>query len=81
MKLKQSNHNIFTLPISMRTCLDRLLALPHVSAPLLKNEANYVAKRLEICLYEDIISNDAFLAILERAKPSVPVRWVKEQTH
>ena len=61
MTLKQSNHNIFTLPTSMRTCLDRLLAEPHVNAPLLKDEANYVAKRLEICLYEDIISNDAFL--------------------
>ena len=45
----------------MRTCLDRLLALPHVTAPILRDEANYVANRLEICRHEKLISNDAFL--------------------
>ena len=45
----------------MRTCLDRLLALPHVTAPIIRDEANYVANRLEICRYEKVISNDAFL--------------------
>ena len=45
----------------MRTCLDRLLALPHVTAPLIRTEANYIANRLESCRFDGTISNDAFL--------------------
>ena len=45
----------------MRTCPDRLLALPHVTAPLLRDEVSYIANRLEICRHEKGISNDAFL--------------------
>jgi len=45
----------------MRTCLDRLIAQPHIDGPLVKSESEYVAQRLEVCRHEGVISNDAFL--------------------
>ena len=33
----------------MRTCLDRLIAEPHVAGPRLKSESEYLAQRLEVC--------------------------------
>ena len=45
----------------MRTCLDRLIAEPHVAGPRLKSESEYLAQRLEVCRLGGKISNDAFL--------------------
>ena len=45
----------------MRTCLDRLIAEPHVAGPRVKSESEFLAKRLEVCRLDGKISNDAFL--------------------
>ena len=45
----------------MRTCLDRLIAQPHLDAPLVRNEFEFITNRLEQCLQDGDISNQAFL--------------------
>ena len=45
----------------MRTCVDQLLALPHIDAPRLKGEVNYLAGRLEHLRLQRSISNEAYL--------------------
>jgi hypothetical protein len=45
----------------MRTCLDRLIAQPHIDGPRVRNESEYVTNRLEQCRQDKIITNDAFL--------------------
>lgn len=45
----------------MRTCIDQLLALPHIDAPRLKGEVHYLAGRLEELRSRRTITNDAYL--------------------
>lgn len=45
----------------MRTCVDELLALPHLNGPRLKQEVAYLANRLEELRLNRRISNDAYL--------------------
>ncbi|RJU88225.1 MAG: hypothetical protein DWC07_08115 [Candidatus Poseidoniales archaeon] len=45
----------------MRTCIDDLLALPHIDAPRLKLEVEYLSSRLEDLRLRRRISNDAYL--------------------
>ena len=45
----------------MRTCIDELLALPHIDAPRLKHEVNFLRGRLEELRLRRRISNDAYL--------------------
>lgn len=45
----------------MRTCIDQLLALPHIDAPSLKGEVHYLAGRLEDLRLKRTISNEAYL--------------------
>ena len=45
----------------MRTCIDLLLALPHIDAPKMKGEVNYLAGRLEQLRLQRSISNEAYL--------------------
>ncbi|MDG1539473.1 MAG: hypothetical protein P8Q40_06055 [Candidatus Poseidonia sp.] len=45
----------------MRTCIDLLLALPHIDAPRMKGEVNYLAGRLEQLRLQRSISNEAYL--------------------
>ena len=45
----------------MRTCIDRLIAQPHVDGPRVKSESEYVSSRLEVCRLNGEISNDAYL--------------------
>ncbi len=45
----------------MRTCIDELLALPHLNGPRLKQEVAYLAHRLEELRLNRHISNDAYL--------------------
>ena len=45
----------------MRTCLDRLIAQPHIDGPRVRNESEFVTSRLEQCLHDKMITNDAFL--------------------
>lgn len=45
----------------MRTCVDELLALPHLNGPRLKEEVAFLANRLEELRLNRRISNDAYL--------------------
>ena len=45
----------------MRTCIDRLIARPHVDGPILRAESEFISNRLEICRLSEEISNDAYL--------------------
>ena len=45
----------------MRTCIDRLIAQPHVDGPKLRFESEFLSNRLEICRLSEEISNDAYL--------------------
>ncbi len=45
----------------MRTCIDRLIALPRIDSPSVRNESEFILGRLEQCRQEGSISNDAFL--------------------
>ncbi|MEK9696689.1 MAG: hypothetical protein VW270_13080 [Candidatus Poseidoniales archaeon] len=45
----------------MRTCIDHLLALPHIDGPRLKQESSFIAQRLDELRVKRIISNEAFL--------------------
>ena len=45
----------------MRTCIDRLIAQPHVDGPKLRAESEFISNRLEICRLSEEISNDAYL--------------------
>ena len=45
----------------MRTCIDQLLALPHIDAPRLKGEVHYLSWRLEQLRVQRTISNEAYL--------------------
>ena len=47
--------------ISMRTCVDHLIALPHLDGPRIRQEADFLSKRLEFLRQKRKISNDAFL--------------------
>ena len=45
----------------MRTCIDLLLALPHIDAPRMKGEVHYLAGRLEQLRVQRTITNEAYL--------------------
>ncbi len=45
----------------MRSCIDRLMAIPHLTATIVREEAEFITNRLETCRIEGLISNDAFL--------------------
>ena len=48
-------------PMMMRSCIDHLMALPHIAGPRIREEAEFIASRLEILCIHGEISNDAFL--------------------
>ena len=48
-------------PKTMRSCIDHLIALPHIAGPRIREEAEFIASRLEILRIHGEISNDAFL--------------------
>ncbi|MBL6881742.1 MAG: hypothetical protein ISR08_01980 [Candidatus Poseidoniaceae archaeon] len=48
-------------PTMMRSCIDHLMALPHIAGPRIREEAEFIASRLEILRIHGEISNDAFL--------------------
>ena len=45
----------------MRSCIDHLLALPHIDGPRIKTESQFIANRLDELRVKRIISNEAFL--------------------
>ncbi|MCH1442738.1 MAG: hypothetical protein L7U53_02595 [Candidatus Poseidoniaceae archaeon] len=48
-------------PKTMRSCIDHLIALPHIAGPRIREEAEFIASRLEILRVHGEITNDAFL--------------------
>lgn len=45
----------------MRTCVDNLIALPHIDGPRIRSEVEFLTSRLEVLRMKRQISNDAFL--------------------
>ena len=45
----------------MRTCVDHLIALPHIDGPRVRREAEFVSSQLDKLRNNGKISNDAFL--------------------
>ena len=45
----------------MRTCVDNLIALPHIDGPLMRNEVEFLSNRLEILRQNRQITNEAYL--------------------
>lgn len=45
----------------MRTCVDNLIALPHIDGPRIRSEVDFLSNRLEQLRLRRHISNDAFL--------------------
>ena len=45
----------------MRTCIDHLISMPHLDVIKVRSEVDFLTGRLETCLQDELISNDAFL--------------------
>ena len=45
----------------MRTCVDSLIALPHIDGPLIRNEVEFLSSRLELLRQNRQITNEAYL--------------------
>ena len=45
----------------MRTCIDHLISLPHLDVVKVRMEVEFLTGRLETCLQDGKISNDAYL--------------------
>lgn len=45
----------------MRTCVDNLIALPHIDGPRIRNEVEFLASRLDMLRQKRQISNEAYL--------------------
>ena len=46
---------------TMRTCVDQIMALPHIAGPRIRKESEYLSQQLETLRYNGTISNEAFL--------------------
>lgn len=38
-----------------------LAALPHIDGPSVREQAQFISSRLDVCLNENLVSNDAYL--------------------
>lgn len=45
----------------MRTCVDQIMALPHIAGPRIRKESEYLSQQLETLRLNGTISNEAFL--------------------
>ena len=45
----------------MRSCIDLLMALPHIAGPRIRRESEYLAQQLEMLRINGTITNEAFL--------------------
>jgi hypothetical protein len=45
----------------MRTCVDNLIAMPHIDGPRIRNEVEFLANRLEVLRQNRQITNEAYL--------------------
>ena len=52
---------VLWLSRTMRTCVDQIIALPHIAGPRIRKESEYLSQQLETLRYNGTISNEAFL--------------------
>ena len=52
---------VLRLRRSMRTCVDQIMALPHIAGPRIRKESEYLSQQLETLRHNGTISNEAFL--------------------
>ena len=52
---------VLGLRCSMRTCVDQIMALPHIAGPRIRKESEYLSQQLETLRLNGTISNEAFL--------------------
>jgi hypothetical protein len=52
---------VLDLRQTMRTCIDQIMALPHIAGPRIRKESEYLSQQLETLRYNGTISNEAFL--------------------
>ena len=52
---------VLELRSTMRTCVDQIMALPHIAGPRIRKESEYLSQQLETLRYNGTISNEAFL--------------------
>ena len=45
----------------MRSCIDHLMALPHIAGPRIRQESEFLAQQLETLRLNGTITNEAFL--------------------
>ena len=48
----------------MRSCIDHLMALPHIAGPKIRQESEYLAQQLEILRHNGTITNEALMLVL-----------------
>ena len=47
--------------VMMRSCIDHLMALPHIAGPRIRQESEFLAQQLETLRHNGTITNEAFL--------------------
>lgn len=47
--------------VMMRSCIDHLMALPHIAGPRIRQESEFLAQQLETLRLNGTITNEAFL--------------------
>ena len=47
--------------VMMRSCIDHLMALPHIAGPRIRQESEFLAQQLETPRHNGTITNEAFL--------------------
>ena len=52
---------VLCLTNPMRSCVDLIMALPHIAGPSIRKESEYLSQQLETLRYNGTISNEAFL--------------------
>ena len=52
---------VLDLRHTMRTCVDQIMALPHIAGPRIRKESEYLSQQLETLRLNGTISNEAFL--------------------
>ena len=52
---------VLDLRRTMRTCVDQIMALPHIAGPRIRKESEYLSQQLETLRYNGTITNEAFL--------------------
>ena len=52
---------VLVLTCLMRTCIDQIMAVPHIAGPRIRKESEYLSQQLEMLRYNGTITNEAFL--------------------